>query len=119
VGGETRLQADADLSLQTYHGDRLLAFQKSPHRKQTKVVEADARTTQPGFRLTPSFKGAGRIVADPNGDGANPTYGTAHESEDATSFEHSLPFAKEVTWIDTAMSFFTSHPISDFKERRA
>jgi hypothetical protein len=61
VGGETRLQADADLGIRTYHGDRLLAFPKSPHRKQTKVVEADARATQPGFRLTPSFSKGGDL----------------------------------------------------------
>ena len=49
------MQADANLDGRTYDGDRLLCFQKSPHRKQTKVVEADARATQPGFRLMPSF----------------------------------------------------------------
>jgi hypothetical protein len=36
-------------------GGRLLAFKKISSQKANKVVEADARATQPGFRLSPLF----------------------------------------------------------------
>jgi len=47
-------------------GTDCLLSNKSPHRKQTKVVEADARATQPGFRLSPLFnEGGGLYRNDP------------------------------------------------------